>query len=173
MISPTSDNSKVTQTILGIDPGLNRAGYAVIEVSDAICLKEGGVIRSTSSDPLSKRVGEIGQGVAEIIGDYQPDALAIEQVFSLTINPKSALLLAHARGAILYVASQSEVPIIHYTPTQIKRLLTGNGRASKEQMQFAIKNELGLEKIVEPHDVADAVAIALCHYHSTLGLAHA
>lgn len=171
MIS-TSGHSDSAKTILGVDPGLNRTGYAVLETGSSVCLKEGGVIRSTNDQTLSHRVGEIGQGIAELIREFQPTAIAIEQVFSLTINPKSALLLAHARGAILYVASEASVPIIHYTPTQIKRLLTGSGNASKEQMQHAIKHELGLDEIMEPHDVADAVAIALCHFHSSTGLSH-
>ena len=92
--------------------------------------------------------------------------MAIEQVFSLTRNPKSALLMAHARGAILMAATDAKVPVVHYTPTQIKRLLTGSGRASKEQIQHAIARELGLAQVLEPHDVSDAFAVALCHYYS-------
>ncbi|MEZ6065579.1 MAG: crossover junction endodeoxyribonuclease RuvC [Planctomycetaceae bacterium] len=74
--------------------------------------------------------------------------------------------MAHARGAILFAAADAGLPIVHYTPRQIKRLLTGSGKASKEQVQHAIRMELGLESILEPNDVADAFAVALCHYHS-------
>jgi crossover junction endodeoxyribonuclease RuvC len=91
--------------------------------------------------------------------------MGIEQVFSLGRNPKSALLMAHARGAILMVAAQLNVPIIHFTPTQVKRLLTGSGRASKEQMQHAVARELRLDRVLEPNDVADASALAICLYH--------
>jgi crossover junction endodeoxyribonuclease RuvC len=75
-------------------------------------------------------------------------------------------MMAHARGAILFAAAERRIPVVHYTPTQIKRLLTGSGRASKEQIQLAIQRELNLTDILEPNDVADACAVALCHYHS-------
>lgn len=129
-------------------------------------LREGGIVSSTRSDSLAKRVGEIGRGIREMLEEYRPPLMAIEQVFSFGKNPKTALLMAHARGAILLVAAELEIPVLHYTPTHIKKLLTGNGRASKEQIQHAIKRELGLEQILEPNDVADASAVALCLYHS-------
>ena len=152
---------------LGIDPGLMRTGYAVLERrARAPFLREGGVIRSTKGESLAARVLEIGNGLREVIRDFRPRAMAIEQVFSLGKNPKSALLMAHARGAILMVAAEMEVPVIHFTPTQVKKLLTGSGRASKEQIQHAVKNELHLDKLLEPHDVADASAVAICLYHS-------
>ena len=114
---------------------------------------------------MAARVLEIGTGLREVIQEFKPQAMAIEQVFSLGRNPKSALLMAHARGAILMVAAEAEIPIIHFTPTQVKRLLTGSGKASKEQMQHAVSRELGLERLLEPNDVADASAVALCLYH--------
>jgi crossover junction endodeoxyribonuclease RuvC len=92
--------------------------------------------------------------------------MAIEQIFSHGQHVKTAILMAHARGAILFAAAQAKVPIAHYTPTQVKRLLTGSGRASKEQMQLAVTRELALDAVPEPNDVADACAIALCHFHS-------
>jgi crossover junction endodeoxyribonuclease RuvC len=156
-----------TVRYLGVDPGLNRTGYALLERSRrGPVLREGGVIRSTPKLSLAERVYEIGKGLQEVIEEFEPQVMAIEQVFSLIRNPKSALLMAHARGAILMTAAQNGVPVVHYTPTQIKRLLTGSGRASKEQIQHAIRSELGLKKLLEPNDVADAFAIALCHFHS-------
>lgn len=152
---------------LGIDPGLQRTGYSLLERHPRRpILREAGVIRSTPKEPLARRVAEIGTGLREVIEQYRPHVMAIEQVFSLGKNPKSALLMAHARGAILMTAALCELPVIHYTPTQVKRLLTGSGRASKEQIQHAIKTELRLDRILEPHDVADASAIALCLYYS-------
>lgn len=152
---------------LGIDPGLNRTGYAILErgVRGPI-LREGGVIRSTQKLTLAERVLEIGQGLREVFDQYQPEVMAIEQVFSAVQFPKTALLMAHARGAILYAAAERGVRIVHYMPRQIKRLLTGSGKATKDQVQRAIKNELNLDRLLEPHDVADAAAIALCHYYS-------
>jgi crossover junction endodeoxyribonuclease RuvC len=152
---------------LGIDPGLNRTGYALLERSSrGARLVEAGVIRSTPQESLAHRVGEIGAGFREVIEQFQPTAVAIEQVFSFSRYPKTALLMAHARGAILLVAAEREIPVLHYTPTQIKRILTGSGRASKEQVQLAIRNEFGMKDILEPNDVADASAVALCLYHS-------
>jgi len=153
--------------ILGIDPGLNRTGYALMERGmGGPALREGGVIRSTSKLTLAERVLEIGCGLREVLDEYRPGVMAIEQVFSTGKFPKSALLMSHARGAILFAAAERGIPVVHYTPRQIKRLLTGSGKASKEQVQHAIMNELGLDRILEPNDVADAVAIALCHYYT-------
>lgn len=151
---------------LGVDPGLNRTGYALLQRSargPVLC--EGGLIRSTRGRSLAERVHEISSGLSEVLDEFQPAVLAIEQVFSLVRNPKSAILMAHARGAILAAAIERGIPVVHYTPTQVKRLLTGSGKASKDQIQRAIKTELGLDRLLEPHDVADAFAVALCHYY--------
>lgn len=162
-------DSRMTTLTLGIDPGLNRTGYAVLERSPrGPILKEGGVIRSTQGLSLTERILEIGRGVREVIEQYQPTVLAIEQVFSHAQFPKTAVLMAHARGAILYAAADAGLDVVHYTPTQIKRLLTGSGKAGKEQIQLAIQREFALQAVLEPHDVADAAAVALCHYY-TLG----
>lgn len=151
---------------LGLDPGLNRTGYALLQrTSVGPKLLEGGVIRSSPSDSLARRVHEIGSGVRDVLEEHRPGAVALEQVFSFGKNPKTALLMAHARGALLMTIAEVGLPIVHYTPTQIKKLLTGSGRASKSQIQSAVKAELRLSDILEPNDVADASAIALCLYH--------
>ena len=151
---------------LGIDPGLVRTGYAVLERGTrGPVLREGGVIRSTPKLSLSERVLEIGQGVREVLEQYQPAVMAIEQVFSTVQYPKTALMMAHARGAILFAAAERNAQVVHYTARQIKRLLTGSGKASKDQVQHAIRNELHLHDLLEPNDVADAAAVALCHYY--------
>jgi crossover junction endodeoxyribonuclease RuvC len=156
-----------SQIYLGIDPGLNRTGYAVLERSvRGPVLREGGVIRSTPALTLAERVLEIGTGLREVIAQYHPQAMAIEQVFSMSKHPQTAILMAHARGAILFAAAEAQIPIIHYSPRQVKKLLTGSGTASKEQVQRAVQRELRLEKLLEPNDVADATGIALCHYYS-------
>lgn len=159
-------DNKLHASYLGVDPGLKRTGYALLERSaSGPELREAGVIRSKPGLSLAVRILEIATGLREVIEEFKPEAMAIEQVFSLGKNPKSALLMAHARGGILMVAAELSVPIIHFTPTQVKRLLTGSGRASKEQMQHAVTRELGLPRLLEPNDVADASAIALCLYH--------
>ena len=156
-----------SQIYLGIDPGLIRTGYAILERSvRGPVLREGGVIRSTPALTLAERVFEIGTGLREVIAQYHPQAMAIEQIFSTPKHPKTAILMAHARGAILFAAAEAGIPIIHYSARQIKRLLTGSGAASKEQVQLAVQRELRLKSILEPNDVADATGVALCHYYS-------
>ena len=163
----SSADRDTPEPCLGVDPGLQRTGHALLERSGrGPILREGGVIRSEAAHSLAERVHEIGSGLREVIEEFQPAVMAIEQVFSLVRNPKSALLMAHARGAILMAATDRGVPVVHYTPTQIKRLLTGNGRASKQQVQRAVSRELGLDRVLEPNDVADAFAVALCHYYT-------
>ncbi len=155
------------QRYLGVDPGLNRTGYALLERGPrGPRLIEGGIIRSTRSLSLAERVHEIGEGLREVIREHRPEVMAVEQVFSHRAHPKTAVLMAHARGAILFAACDCGLPVVHYTATQVKRLLTGSGRSTKEQVQLAICRELCLDAVLEPNDVADAFAIALCHFHS-------
>lgn len=158
---------KTPVRVLGVDPGLNRTGYAILEQSSrGPVLKEGGIVQSTKKLPLAERIYEIASGLRDLITEYQPTVMAIEQIFSHTEFPKTAILMGHARGVILLCAAEKSLPVVHYTPTQIKRLLTGSGKATKEQVQLAIQRELGLKRVLEPNDVADAFAIALCHYYS-------
>ena len=156
----------VPTRILGIDPGLNTTGYAVLEFTAAgpkIC--EAGVVRGTTKESLTTRVHEIHLGVAEVIETWRPAAVALEQLFSHYKRPRTAILMGHARGVICLAAAQAGLPVISYSPTQVKKLLTGSGRAAKEQMQRAVQRELRLDVVPDPPDVADALAIALCHYH--------
>jgi len=165
--SPDARNDGERAHVVGIDPGLNRTGYAVMSRPDGkLVLHEAGVVRSTSGRSLAERVAEIGNGLAEVLAEYRPEVLAIEQVFSLTRNPKSALLMAHARGAILMTAVDGGARVVHYTPTQIKKLLTGSGKADKDQVGRVVQAELGLDAPPSPHDVSDACAVAICHLHS-------
>ena len=152
--------------ILGIDPGLNVTGYGVLEASRAgVKLCEGGVVRGTTKGSLALRLAEIHAGVVEVIESFAPTAMAIEQLYSHYKHPRTAILMGHARGVICLAAAQREVPTIHYSATQIKKVLTGNGRRPKSQMQQAIRRELLLTEVPEPPDVADALAVALCHYY--------
>lgn len=152
--------------ILGVDPGLNTCGYAVLgERQRQPVLEEAGTIRSDARLSLGERVLEIGNGLAEVLEEYRPQVLAIEKVFSWRKNPKSALMMAHVRGVLLFLCTRHKLSIVHYEPTRIKKLLTGHGRADKEQMRRAIQREFQLPEPPTPHDVADAMAIAFCHYH--------
>ena len=152
--------------ILGIDPGLGVTGYAVIEPgARGPRVVEAGVIRGgRDTSSLAPRLETIHRGILEVIDAFAPGSVALEQVHSHAKFPRAALLLAHARGVIVLASSLRGVPVSGYAATRIKKSLTGSGRAPKEQMQHAIRTELGLDRLPEPHDVADACAVALCHY---------
>ena len=159
-------NQSMTLRILGIDPGLNITGYGVLEADGGrLRLCEAGVIRGKSRGSLAKRLVEIHEGVSEVIAGLKPDVMAIEELYSHYARPRTAILMGHARGVICLAAAQAGIPIKHYAATQIKRILTGSGRAPKSQMQRAIQRELALATPPEPPDVADALAAALCHYY--------
>jgi crossover junction endodeoxyribonuclease RuvC len=152
--------------ILGIDPGLNTTGYGVMEVqSGRLVLCEAGIIRGRSRESLTARLVEIHDGVADVIQSLKPDVMALEQLYSHYKQPRTAILMGHARGVICLAAAQAGIAVISYSATQIKKVLTGNGRAPKSQMQAAIRQELSLAQPPEPADVADALAVAMCHYH--------
>ena len=152
--------------ILGIDPGWNITGYGVVEIDgNRLRLCEAGVVRGKSKGSLTKRLVEIHEGVADVIASLHPEVLAIEELYSHYARPRTAILMGHARGVICLAAAQAGIPVSHYSATQIKRILTGNGRAPKLQVQRAIQRELSLAAVPDPPDVADALAIALCHYY--------
>lgn len=152
--------------ILGVDPGLNITGYGVLEVSaGTLRLSEAGVIRGRSHGSLAGRLAEIYSGVCEVIASLHPNVMALEELYSHYDRPRTAILMGHARGVICLAAAQVEVPVVPYAATQIKRILTGSGRAPKSQIQRAIQYELGLAQLPDPPDVADALAVALCHYY--------
>jgi crossover junction endodeoxyribonuclease RuvC len=150
--------------ILGVDPGLNTTGYGVVEVAERqVRLVEAGVVRGRARGSLAARVKEIHDGVAEVISTLKPQVLALEKLYSHYDRPTTAILMGHARGVIVLAAGQSGLAVHDYASTQVKKTLTGNGRAPKAQMQLAVQRELRLATLPEPPDVADALAIALCH----------
>jgi len=160
-LAPSHANAGI---VLGIDPGLNRTGYGVVrrEGGRAV-LVQGGVVRSRATDPLEQRVLEIHQGVAEVVEQFRPESVAVEELYSTYKHPKTAILMGHARGAIFLAAARHGVPVSSYSATRIKKILTGSGRADKAQVQSVIQHEFGLAALPEPNDVADALAVALCH----------
>lgn len=162
------DNPHQPQTILGIDPALGTTGYGVIRCcGNHIELVDAGVIRCDRKRPLEDRLRELHDGLVEILDELQPNHCAIEQLYTHYDRPTTAILMGHARGVILLAAQQSDVAVHSYAATHVKKTLTGNGRAPKGQMQFAVKHQLRLSAVPEPADVADALAIALTH-HNTL-----
>jgi len=154
--------------ILGIDPGLNITGYGVLEIVDRQPrLVEAGVVRGKSRGSLTARVKEIHDGVAEVIASLQPEVMALEKLYSHYDRPTTAILMGHARGVICLAAAEAGISVEDYAATQVKKTLTGSGRAPKWQVQEAIQRELQLSTLPEPPDVADALAIALCHWYGT------
>jgi crossover junction endodeoxyribonuclease RuvC len=152
--------------IVGIDPGLNITGYAVIESAGReVKLVEAGVIRGTSKGNLAARLQEIYDGVRDVIASLAPQVMALEQLYSHYERPQTAILMGHARGVICLAAQQAGLQVQSYAATKVKKLLTGNGRAPKAQVQQAIIQPFRLAKPPEPPDVADALAIALCHHY--------
>jgi crossover junction endodeoxyribonuclease RuvC len=150
--------------VLGIDPGLNTTGYGVLDfVAGQPRLIEAGVVRSKTSGTLAERVKELHDGVAEIIAALKPEVMAIEELYSHYERPTTAILMGHARGVIILAAADANIPMVSYPATQIKKTITGNGHAAKWQMQEAVRRELNLPALPEPPDVADALAIAMCH----------
>src|SRR6059036_2413510 len=132
--------------ILGIDPGLHITGYGVLEAGPArpiVC--EAGVIRPGSANTdMASRVRAIHEGVVEIIEQFQPAAVAVEQLYAHYKHPRTAILMGHARGVIFLAAAQQDIPVVSYASTKVKKIVTGNGRASKDQVQRTIQRELGL-----------------------------
>jgi crossover junction endodeoxyribonuclease RuvC len=152
--------------VLGVDPGLHITGYGVLELranGPVIC--EAGVVRSHASGSLAARLAEIYAGVQDVIHTLSPQVMAVEELYSHYERPRTAILMGHARGVICLAAAEAQIPVQHYAATQVKRLLTGSGRASKLQIQQAVCREFSLAAPPEPPDVADAIAIALCHLY--------
>ncbi len=166
-----ADNSlSPPRTILGVDPGLQVTGYAVLESQSATPrIREAGIIRSAERrEPtdMAHRLLALYNSLVEVLEQFSPSAVAVEQLFAHYQHPRTAILMAHARGVILTAAAQRDVPVISYAATQVKKTITGNGRASKEQVQRTVQRELGLTQLPEPPDVADALAVALCHHYA-------
>lgn len=155
--------------ILGIDPGLEVTGYGVLEAGTGqptVC--EAGVIRSReASEPadMAKRLCALHAGVVEVIEQFRPQVVVVEQLYAHYAHPRTAILMGHARGVIFLASAQHGLPVVSYNATRIKKTITGSGRAAKDQVQRTIQRELSLREAPEPPDVADALAAALCHYY--------
>lgn len=150
--------------ILGIDPGLNITGYGLIDdVDGREVIIEAGVIRTDKKQPMAGRLCEIASELEKTLKEHHPHVIAVEDLYSHYDHPKTAIIMGHARGIIFLKAAEAGIPVFTYASTRIKNALTGNGRASKRQMQMMIGSTFGMNEIIEPPDVADALAVALCH----------
>lgn len=149
--------------ILGIDPGLQVCGYACLETGgDRDILIEAGVFRTAGGSGIEARLNQIAEDMTLLLERFRPEVVAIEELYSHYAHPKTAILMGHARGVILQKCAEAAIDIRSFSATRIKKSITGNGRASKEQVQRTIQTILSLPEVPEPNDVADALAAALC-----------
>ncbi len=154
--------------VLGIDPGTATTGYGVVRYDGrALEPVAYGTIITSAGLPLSQRLQKIYKELAELIREYRPTQAAVEELF-FARNARTALAVGHARGVILLALADAGLSVYAYTPLQVKKAITGYGRAGKEQMQQMVRLLLNLESPPKPDDVADALAVAICHAHSYL-----
>src|SRR5664279_5267833 len=153
--------------IIGIDPGTGILGFGVIDITKGkTTLVTAGVITTPAHTSLPDRLEEIYNGLTEIIAETKPSMMAIEKLF-FAQNVTTAMSVSHARGVAMLAGRKGDLPIAEYTPLQIKQTVTGYGKADKKQVQEMVRVQLGLSKIPEPDDCADALAAAITHYLMT------
>lgn len=153
--------------VLGIDPGVSRCGYCVLDARGRTPVAAAlGVLRTSPADPLPARLAELQREIRELCIEFPPAVLAIEQVF-FQVNVRTAMSVGQASGIAMVEAVTAGADVVQYTPNQVKQAVTGDGAAGKEQVQIMVQTLLGLSVRPEPPDAADAAALALCH------LAHA
>jgi crossover junction endodeoxyribonuclease RuvC len=153
-----------SHTILGIDPGLRITGYGCVRLTGSSPeprLIEAGVLTFKPALSLEHRLGELHHALAELIAQLAPTHVAVEKLFAHYKHPRTAILMAHARGVILLAARQAGLGVDHLPSTEVKKSITGHGHASKRQMQLAVQSQCRLKEPPSPPDVADAIAIAL------------
>jgi len=155
--------------VIGIDPGLNATGYGVIEFrAEKAGLVEAGVIRCGRAQQanLPKRLHALFDELRQVIDEFQPETMCLEEVYSHTDYPRTAILMGHARGVICLAAQLAGVPVVSISAKRIKQSVTGNGNASKMQVQRSVQQYFSLDCVPHPPDVADALAAALCFLNS-------
>jgi crossover junction endodeoxyribonuclease RuvC len=156
--------------VLGIDPGLGTTGYGIVEQGEGgLQIREAGTVRSRRSEELPERLLAIHAGVAEILREFAPDGIALEDLYAEYQFPRTALLMAHVRGAVCLAAAQASVPVWSFAPREVKNAIVGYGNASKEQVQEMVRRLFGLDRRPSPHDVADALALAVTGIYRNQG----
>jgi crossover junction endodeoxyribonuclease RuvC len=150
--------------VLGVDPGTAATGYGVVarEGTGAAVLVECGVIRTSADAPLPLRLREIHEALGQVMDRHLPEVVAVEDIF-YGKNVRTTVMLGHTRGAILLAAALRDLPVVDYSPAEVKNAIVGTGGATKEQVQFMVQRLLRLKTPPAPSDAADGVAVALCH----------
>ncbi|MCK5786166.1 MAG: crossover junction endodeoxyribonuclease RuvC [Candidatus Sabulitectum sp.] len=153
--------------ILGIDPGLNITGFGVIAAgSGSLRLLDAGTIRSKPSDPLTPRLTELFKGIVQVIDSYSPDVMGMEKIYSHYRHPATAIIMGHARGVLCLAAGLRGIRVESLPASRVKKAVTGNGRASKQQVNGMVCRILGIKSELKPLDVSDALAVAIALYES-------
>ena len=150
---------------LGIDPGLRITGYGLVQCPPGTIeprLIEGGVIKLDAKLPVADRLLQLAEDLDQIIDQTKPGRVAVEKIYAHYAHPRTAIIMAHARGVILLAARRHGLPLVELGATEVKKAMTGNGHASKRQMQLAVQGQFRLAEPPSPPDVADAIAIATC-----------
>ena len=156
--------------VFGIDPGSGRTGYGCIDGNGPRHrLVAYGAISAVPGATLPDRLSAIHANLKKLLATHRPDCVALENLFHAK-NARSALILGHARGVAMLAAVDAGLPVIEYTPAEVKVAVVGYGRAEKGQIQQMVKLLLGLDEVPTPHDAADALAIAICHLHTATSL---
>lgn len=155
--------------ILGIDPGLQECGYGCIEAEGTdVALLEAGVFGTDKGIALELRLQQIADDIDELLSRFKPAVVSVEELYSHYEHPKTAILMGHARGVILQRCAQADLQVKNYSATKIKKSISGNGRASKMQVQRSIQSILRLPQVPSPDHVSDALAAAVCCANSLL-----
>jgi crossover junction endodeoxyribonuclease RuvC len=158
--------------ILGIDPGLQVCGYACLETgAEREKLIEAGIIRTDGGAAIEEKLNRIAEDTESLLKSFRPAIVAVEELYAHYAHPRTAILMGHARGVILQKCAQAGIEVRSFSATRIKKSITGNGRASKEQVQRSVQTILSLTKLPEPNDVADAIAAAICCANSISSVA--
>lgn len=151
--------------VLGIDPGSETLGWGVVEGENLkYKLVDFGTVKSSPREKFSKRLLKIHEGVKAVIETFKPDVLSIEEAF-YSVNVNVAMKLGQVRGAVIVLGELSGLEIVEYSPRLVKQTVVGHGNAEKHQVQEMVRVLLRMQKAPEPHDAADALAIAICHFH--------
>jgi crossover junction endodeoxyribonuclease RuvC len=156
--------------VVGVDPGLSRCGVGVVEgPGHRPRAVRAGVIRTPPGEPTAKRLATLHRELSRVLAEARPDAVAVERVF-VNANTRTAMGVGQAAGVVLLCAEQAGLPVVEYTPTQVKATVTGDGTADKHQVGFMVRALLGLAQVPKPADTADALALAICHLQLGLGV---
>nr|WP_205745740.1 crossover junction endodeoxyribonuclease RuvC [Egibacter rhizosphaerae] len=149
--------------MLGVDPGLSRCGLGVIDgTAQRAVLRRAGVVRTAPGDPTASRLADLHRAVRDLIAEERPEAVVVERLF-VHANLRTVMSVGQATGVAMLAGAEAGLEVAEYTPTEVKAAISGHGGAEKSQVAYMVRAVLGLAETPEPPDVADALALALCH----------